>query len=214
MKKCTKCHVEQPLDQFVKSDRYSDGKHPHCKTCRKGYNIKRLVKNSICSHCHERPHSVGSEWCILCQRLERGRSPEPKYKRDSSNKLCCCCKLNPRAKGKMYCPGCASEKMKAWVQSKGGWYKFLSPEQKKRAKVRAVVGKAISRGKMKRLPCEICGGEPSEFHHYAGYAKENTFVGAFLCAGKHHLEADRGIIKVDRDGDGRLVVTVGEAGIT
>lgn len=54
-------------------------------------------------------------------------------------------------------------------------------------KARRIVNNAIRSGKIKRLPCEVCGNVRSEAHH-EDYAKPLEVV--FLCK-THHVEAHK-----------------------
>jgi len=51
------------------------------------------------------------------------------------------------------CPNCKS---RSWDKSK---------EEQARSKIRSLTIASIKRGELKRLPCEICGAEPTEAHH-------------------------------------------------
>lgn len=52
--------------------------------------------------------------------------------------------------------------------------------------VRSTAGNALSRGKLTKLPCEICGDPESEMHHW-DYAKPLDVT--FLCK-THHAEIE------------------------
>ena len=41
MKKCSKCDVVKPLDEFSKHSKYGDGHRGQCKECRKEYYSQR-----------------------------------------------------------------------------------------------------------------------------------------------------------------------------
>ena len=45
MKTCSKCKIEQPLDNFVNNKNYKDGKHGTCKACVKEYQL--TVKDKL-----------------------------------------------------------------------------------------------------------------------------------------------------------------------
>ena len=65
-----------------------------------------------------------------------------------------------------------------------GWYgkKYKDPiKEKSRSRVR----NAVFRGKLKKLPCEVCGETNSQGHH-KDYSKPLDVT--WLCA-KHHSEA-------------------------
>jgi hypothetical protein len=44
MKICSKCKIEQPLDNFVNNKNYKDGKHGTCKACVKVYQLQNQDK--------------------------------------------------------------------------------------------------------------------------------------------------------------------------
>lgn len=58
------------------------------------------------------------------------------------------------------------------------------PENQSKIKARRLLNNAIRSGKVKRLPCEVCGSLKSEGHH-VDYIK--PFDIKFLCS-KHHAE--------------------------
>ena len=45
MKRCHKCKIEQPLDNFVNNKNSKDGKHSTCKACVKAYQL--TVKDKL-----------------------------------------------------------------------------------------------------------------------------------------------------------------------
>lgn len=61
--------------------------------------------------------------------------------------------------------------------------KHLSCKQK--TAVRLVTNRAISRGEIMKLPCEICGDDKSQVHH-VNY--DDPYAVTWLCK-NHHLEA-------------------------
>ena len=44
MKRCSKCKIDKQFDEFCKNNRYKDGRHDTCKTCRKEYNTNNQDK--------------------------------------------------------------------------------------------------------------------------------------------------------------------------
>lgn len=44
IKKCTKCGLEKPLDEFVKDNRRKDGHSTICKECKRAYDRERYAK--------------------------------------------------------------------------------------------------------------------------------------------------------------------------
>lgn len=53
---------------------------------------------------------------------------------------------------------------------------------------------AVSRGEITKQPCEVCGIEKVEAHHYLGYAKENWYDVKWLCR-DHHRDAHKFSLK-------------------
>lgn len=49
---------------------------------------------------------------------------------------------------------------------------------------------AVKTGKLKKLPCEVCGAIPTFAHHYNGYSKEHALDVKWLCR-KHHIDQHR-----------------------
>jgi hypothetical protein len=60
-------------------------------------------------------------------------------------------------------------------------YRELFPEK---ASARSILAGAVRRGKVNRLPCEVCGNPKSEAHH-EDYSKPLEVI--WLCR-EHHLE--------------------------
>ncbi len=69
------------------------------------------------------------------------------------------------------------------------WLKKLEIQPHK-VKARLAVRNAVYRGKIKRLPCEVCRDENSQAHHFMGYEKEHWFDVKWLCR-IHHVEEDK-----------------------
>lgn len=162
MKTCSKCQVEQPETEFVKSPRYKDGLYPSCKTCRRKSFESGLASNPMCRRCNKVPHTQTHVYCYECHRIMRGQKPEAKFRRDSDNKtMCCRCKSKPRSQHHFYCSDCLREYNRNWLKQPGP----IQVEARRKIKVRQVVQKRAKRGKLKRKPCEICGSTKSQFHH-------------------------------------------------
>lgn len=58
------------------------------------------------------------------------------------------------------------------------------------AKARREVAKAVANGTLVKRPCEVCGADRSEGHHYLGYAPAHRLDVRWLCK-EHHTEAHR-----------------------
>ena len=95
MKLCSKCKVEQPVEEFHRRSLSLDGLHPHCKTCVRIYNGSKSKRAEIhfiidgtahhrCSTCREvksaiefesnaaRPHGIQS-YCRKCRSVDLAR---------------------------------------------------------------------------------------------------------------------------------------------
>ncbi len=62
--------------------------------------------------------------------------------------------------GQRYCKACHADFMRVWRRSNR-----LTGEAKKRQAARGYARVYLTRGKIKRLPCEICGSQESQMHH-------------------------------------------------
>ncbi len=58
---------------------------------------------------------------------------------------------------------------------------------KERILARTRLNTAISGGKIKRLPCQVCNKPNGQGHHYLGYNKKYWYKVIWLCP-KHHQE--------------------------
>lgn len=180
MKTCSKCRQDQPLEMFVKSPNYSDGLYPLCKSCRKEGRLKWLINNPLCSRCKQRPHRKGCGWCEEC----RHQAGNHKWYRNANGNgtLCPRCGVNQRLQYHRYCSSCQKASQKKWRQGKGRTRSAIARTKKT---ARHYINVRIRRGKMKRLPCVICGCSPTEFHHLSYHARSTT--GQFLCKLHHWM---------------------------
>lgn len=103
----------------------------------------------------------------------------------AKSKLCTRCgrpKEPNRILHQCYCLRCQGELTNASHKKKK--YRDFTPEKKARLRANRAVFRAIMTGKLKRLPCEICGGRPAEGHH-EDYNKPLEVI--WLCM-RHHRE--------------------------
>lgn len=89
------------------------------------------------------------------------------FKCDHCQNICRERKSHFDKKIKHFCSrGCYSENRKTW--SKDKQHRFgtglEAEEREKRLKARSITNKAINRGELTRMPCELCG-EKAEAHH-------------------------------------------------
>lgn len=85
----------------------------------------------------------------------------------------------PARKGQRYCWACHAEFMREWRKTHR-----LSGEALKRAYARSYLKTYVSRGKIKRGVCAVCGSPDVEGHH-ADYDRPLDVT--WLCT-RHHLE--------------------------
>jgi len=202
MKKCSKCKLEQPEENFVKASAYKDGLYPSCKSCRKKSRLESLGKNRMCSLCGLNPHTSNHSYCYSCQRSVKGQDPEPSYRRDSTNKtMCCRCKVKPRHMNLGYCLECQSDYNREWMRGKGGQWKYLCDRgQRDKALARHYVSQNVRRGKLERKPCKICGEVIVQGHHHLGYERDHYADVVWLCV-RHHQDATNNLISFDKNGE-------------
>ena len=60
----------------------------------------------------------------------------------------------------------------------------LGPERYKNV-ARSVLKWEVRSGRLKRLPCEVCGDPVTHAHHYLGYAPEHALDVQWLCVAHH-----------------------------
>ena len=58
-----------------------------------------------------------------------------------------------------------------------------SEAEKAKGRSRSYLNVYVRRGKVKRLPCEVCGREPAEGHHHNGYDRPLDVL--WLCRVHH-----------------------------
>jgi len=75
------------------------------------------------------------------------------------NSKCCKCDNNLTSKRK-YCNSCHAAYMREWRKAHKP-----NDEQRIKAIVRSTTNMLVRRGKLKKLPCEICGNIKVEAHH-------------------------------------------------
>lgn len=95
----------------------------------------------------------------------------------SSGPRCVACPRMPESPKKNRCNSCHAAYMR-------NWRKTHKPqgEAALRANARAYLNVYVHRGKIDKLPCEICGGLNVEAHH-EDYSK--PLVVRWLCRGEH-----------------------------
>lgn len=108
----------------------------------------------------------------------RKRNPRGKPKTTCSQ---CGHPLESNRLGKQsYCNACHAQYMRLTRPS----YSSLTPEQRAKSNARAYLKVYIRRGKIKKLPCFICGNPNTEAHHH-DYKKPLEVT--WLCKDHHDL---------------------------
>lgn len=144
----------------------------------------------VCTKCLINPPLSYHQYCYSCLRVARGQPEKPKFTRDVNNKtLCSKCKIRPRLSYQNYCRECKNETTAKWQRINRPW-SSLSAEEKHKAVIRRFVKWKVDSGKLKRLPCEVCGKPKSESDHYLGYSREHALHVKWLCS-RHHHEAEK-----------------------
>jgi hypothetical protein len=165
-KPCSKCKRVLPLEDFVPSPRHSFGRYPSCRQCMKETYKKTLANNPLCSKCKLRPHESGSGWCSQCNRVSKGKPPEPRWKQRKapSPEICPACGIRPKCSDHGYCRECRRKAVRDWCRRKSG-NPLKVPVLAKKTN-RHYVNMLLARGKMRRGPCVFCGDPGQELHHY------------------------------------------------
>lgn len=163
MKTCSKC--KRALDEscFVKSGRYSDGKYPLCKDCRRAIRLTWLENYPMCSKCKVRPHMVGNGWCFQCEDEKRRTKPKKftRVRRSLNPDLCAKCQLRPHPEYHRWCLECIGENRRERTRRRLD----MRPERKRKTTARHYVNTLVKRGKLKMGPCTLCGDPGTQLHH-------------------------------------------------
>lgn len=120
-----------------------------------------------------------NKYCPRCLRIKAGRSPEPKFKRDSSNTdKCCKCKVNPRLSYHKYCKECKNAAVNEWNKNRE-----LTESERQKATVRRYAKTLLDSGRIQKQPCLMCGNPEVEIHHLSYAQQTRHFV--WLCQKDH-----------------------------
>lgn len=137
----------------------------------------------LCGKCKKEVIDSNKRICKSCARQT--------FLKELENPICYKCKIRPHGKNVMLCNECRREYMRQKrIKDAGGWYRRLTPEQKEKRRIRAIIYISKKLGKIKQMPCEICGNTNTEAHHHLGYDRKYTFDVRWLCK-KHHLESEK-----------------------
>lgn len=136
MKKCFKCHIEKPLEQFYKHAGMADGHLGKCKDCAKA-DVAANYRSRHDQYLQYEKHPV---------RVRRRR------KRAAGNQA---------------------------------RYRSRYPD---RYRAHYALNNAVRDGRLKRMPCEVCGVEKVQAHH-TDYSKPLEV--RWLCQKHHRLVEGR-----------------------
>lgn len=62
-KQCSKCKVEKPLEEFHKNKKAPEGRHYHCKVCRKEESLKQY---NLTVNCYKKLVELQGNKCAIC----------------------------------------------------------------------------------------------------------------------------------------------------
>ena len=151
-----------------------------CKTCKKKFPSRHGRQNKFCSKRCTYVSRIGSvAW-------NRGVSPTKETREKQS-----LAKINYFKShvpwNKKYFTQEEKEENEKKIQSR--YFKKYNqrPENKVKHKARCFLNKALTKGRIKKKPCENCNNTKSEAHHHKGYARKNWLNVIWLCR-KHHKE--------------------------
>lgn len=188
---CSKCKKSFPLDHFIKSERYSDGKYPTCRECRKEYRTRYLKQNPLCIRCKKEPHHATNPYCLECSRILQGGPPVRQRHHPKHPDLCPRCG-GPRKHRRRWCSKCANAARKIWLKARGGqWAYAESKGNRHKLVARAYVNHLVQRRKLIPKPCEVCGRLEVEAHHNT---YEDPLDIRWLCS-EHHDALERWLFK-------------------
>jgi len=151
------------------------------------------METLLCTRCRVNPRPAYHSYCSDCKKAYRREHPEDrskKYKRVSPfPEMCGKCHQRPHSKGHAWCQECKNEASREWWARNPDWNNG-TPGRRIKYLARHLVNLHLKRGKIRKLPCLICGSEIVTAHHYLGYEKPHTTDIIWLCW-KHHLEAEK-----------------------
>lgn len=161
LKRCSMCHEEKPTSSFSADKSRADGLNNKCRQCKAA--IRRKSKDRIREYNKQYLAANPEKRKLWRKKSAPARRKTAAYKLRKARY-----KRSPAGKAT------AARAIKKHV--------MLHPD---RDKARRLAKLAIKTGKLKRLPCEVCGAEKSEAHH-PDYSKPLEV--RFLCR-FHHLVA-------------------------
>jgi len=124
---------------------------------------------SLCPKCKTNP-KASNGYCVPCNKAykdARRTTPKKFNRRVSINDgICPRCRSKPKSDKRGYCDECHNAATREWASRKGGYWKAIGDEGRKRAVARKYLHNKLVRGHIKRGPCAFCGNPSTQFHHY------------------------------------------------
>jgi len=168
---CTRCKNAKSLDLFPKDKRNRDGRASRCNACMS--EVLRAYKET----------AEGRKARLDAQARYSG-SEKGKAKRKEYAK-------SPKAKAQRR-DYAQTERGKQVLRISREKYRRadkMTVEGRIKCKARKAIFDEISRGQLLppgRLRCYYCGAQAEQYHHYAGYEKEQWFDVLPVCRKCHH----------------------------
>jgi DNA-directed RNA polymerase subunit RPC12/RpoP len=174
-KTCKRCKRELSIEHFHKQSDKKDGRHSHCRECRKDSRQEKKAKTGI-------PRE-----CKLCRKVFMATAYAVSH---GGGKYCSQeCARKMVMNGCVYAPqrlmeGKNNPNYKGGISKNNYRYKLLQVERyPERVKARSKVQDAIRRNKLIRKPCQRCGSKINIQAHHPDYSKPLLVV--WLCADCH-----------------------------
>ena len=159
-----------------------------CEVCGKKYfklvnqsNKNWNERSRFCSR------SCGMKW----RKLELGTGESSQFKKGDGRNLWWKergMKVPPCAGwNKKYPNGAPLEVIREWRRKGMKKYRANAKNMQK-VHARSFLNDRVRSGEIERLPCQKCGSEKSEAHHYKGYEKQNWLDVQWFCKKCHEIE--------------------------
>lgn len=186
-KKCARCGVVKPLDEFVLSSDRRDGRGCYCRPCHRARTRERYASLPVVERGDSAP-----KLCENCGH-EKPRS-EFNVHRSTRDGLHAKCRECHRAAARDHYESNVEHRKatsKALKEAHPERAKVYTRNQRKahpdRVRARQSVSDAIKAGRLVRPDrCSSCLTEGAvEFDHTNGYDEPNWFVGVFVCKPCH-----------------------------
>ena len=166
MKTCTKCHQVKKLEDFRVQTANEDGRAYACKECMK--KAKVVERPADWKKKTADISAYNKAW--RAENREKVKSYEKKHKRTPEKERGKYVRLMMRLHGQDWKPRVLlTEEEKLIRKKEKSRKKHISrmarPESRRKEKARKSLKMALSRGKLEKLPCFVCGSSDVEGHH-------------------------------------------------